>query len=59
MFSSPKDERIIILSVCGLKQGGIELPELTMPTHLKASEEEMDPDSTLVFGENEENTSEV
>ena len=29
----------------------IELPELTMPAHIEALEEELDPDSALVFGE--------
>ena len=37
----------------------IELPELTMPLHLEAQEEEADPDSVLVFGEHEESTSEL
>ena len=37
----------------------IELPELTMPTHLETLEaEEVDPDGVLVFGDQEESTSE-
>jgi ribosome-associated protein len=41
----------------------IELPELTMPVHLEsvsddASEERIDPDGVLVFGDHEEDTSE-
>lgn len=37
----------------------IELPELTMPTHLETLEaEEVDPDGVLVFGNQEESTSE-
>ena len=37
----------------------IELPELTIPTHLEAlEEEEVDPDGVLVFGDQEESTSE-
>ena len=37
----------------------IELPELTIPTHLETLEaEEMDPDGVLVFGDQEESTSE-
>lgn len=32
----------------------IELPELTMPAHVETLEEELDPDSTLVFGEQTE-----
>lgn len=38
----------------------IELPELTMPPHLETPEEEdLDPDSTLVFGDEKESPSEV
>jgi len=37
----------------------IELPELTMPAHVEAQEEEIDPDGVLVFGEHEESTSEL
>ena len=38
----------------------IELPELTIPTHLETlEEEEMDPDGVLVFGDQEESTSET
>ena len=37
----------------------IELPELTMPAHVEAQEEETDPDGVLVFGEHEESTSEL
>ena len=38
----------------------IELPELTIPTHLEAlEEEEVDPDGVLVFGDQEESTSET
>ena len=37
----------------------IELPALTMPTHLETlEEEEVDPDGVLVFGDQEESTSE-
>ena len=37
----------------------IELPALTMPTHLETLEaEEVDPDGVLVFGDQEESTSE-
>ena len=37
----------------------IELPTLTMPTHLETlEEEEVDPDGVLVFGDQEESTSE-
>ncbi len=37
----------------------IELPELTIPTHLETLEaEEVDPDGVLVFGDQEESTSE-
>ena len=37
----------------------IELPELTMPAHLEMlEEEEVDPDGVLVFGDQEESTSE-
>ena len=37
----------------------IELPDLTMPTHLETLEaEEVDPDGVLVFGDQQENTSE-
>ena len=37
----------------------IELPELTIPTHLETlEEEEVDPDGVLVFGDQEESTSE-
>ena len=39
--------------------GRIELPELTMPVHVEAQEEEADPDSVLVFGERGESTSEL
>ena len=43
--------------------GRIELPELVMPTHLEvpvddASEQRMDPDGVLVFGVQEDSTSE-
>lgn len=38
----------------------IELPELTIPTHLETlEEEEVDPDGVLVFGDQEESTSET
>ena len=37
----------------------IELPELTIPAHVEALKEELDPDSTLVFGEEMESESEV
>ena len=38
----------------------IELPELTMPAHVEALEEEkLDPDSALVFGERAGNESEM
>ena len=40
----------------------IELPELTMPAHieaLKEEKEELDPDSTLVFGEQTESKSDM
>lgn len=37
----------------------IELPELTMPAHVEALEEELDPDSTLVFGEQTERKSDI
>ena len=38
----------------------IELPELTMPTHLETvEEEEVDPDGALVFGDQKESPSEV
>lgn len=38
----------------------IELPELTIPTHLETlEEEEVDPDGVLVFGNQEESTSET
>ncbi len=37
----------------------IELPELTMPAHVEALEEELDPDSTLVFGEQTERKSDM
>ena len=38
----------------------IELPALTMPTHLETLEaEEVDPDGVLVFGDQEESTSET
>jgi len=37
----------------------IELPDLTMPTHLETLDaEEVDPDGVLVFGDQQENTSE-
>ena len=37
----------------------IELPDLTIPTHLETLEaEEVDPDGVLVFGDQEESTSE-
>lgn len=36
----------------------IELPELTIPTHLETLEE-VDPDGVLVFGDQEESTSET
>lgn len=39
--------------------GRIELPELTMPVPMEAQEEETDPDSVLVFGEQGESTSEL
>jgi len=39
--------------------GRIELPELTMPAHVKVQEEETDPDSVLVFGEHGERTPEL
>ena len=39
--------------------GRIELPELTMPVHLEAQEEETDPDGVLIFGEHGESTSEL
>ncbi|RKU14886.1 ribosome silencing factor [Candidatus Poribacteria bacterium] len=39
--------------------GRIELPELTMPVHVEAQEEETDPDGVLVFGEHGESTSEL
>ena len=39
--------------------GRIELPELTMPVPMEAQEEEIDPDSVLVFGEQGESTSEL
>ncbi len=37
----------------------IELPELTIPAHVEALKEELDPDSTLVFGEDTENQSDM
>ena len=38
----------------------IELPELTVPTHLETvEEEEVDPDGALVFGDQKESASEV
>ena len=37
----------------------IELPELTIPAHIEAIEEELDPDSTLVFGEQTESESDT
>ena len=37
----------------------IELPELTMPVHVEAQEEEVDPDGVLIFGEHGESTSEL
>ena len=37
----------------------IELPELTMPAHVEALEEELDPDSTLVFGKQTERKSDM
>ena len=37
----------------------IELPELTIPAHVEALQEELDPDSTLVFGEETERKSEM
>lgn len=37
----------------------IELPELTIPAHVEALKEELDPDSTLVFGEETERKSEM
>lgn len=38
----------------------VELPELTMPAHIEALEEaELDPDSTLVFGEQTEGESDM
>ena len=38
----------------------IELPALTIPTHLETlEEEEVDPDGVLVFGDQEESTSET
>ena len=37
----------------------IELPELTLPLHIEAQEEEVDPDGVLVFGEHGESTSEL
>lgn len=37
----------------------IELPELTIPAHIEALEEELDPDSTLVFGEQTEGESDM
>ena len=39
--------------------GKIELPELTMPAHVEALEEEVDPDGALVFGEHEESASDI
>ena len=39
--------------------GRIELPELTMPVHLEAQEEEIDPDGVSVFGEHGESPSEL
>lgn len=39
--------------------GRIELPELTMPTHVEVQEEETDPDGVLVFGEHGESPSEL
>ena len=39
--------------------GRIELPELTMPVHLEAEEEETEPDGVWVFGEHGESTSEL
>lgn len=37
----------------------IELPELTIPAHVEALKEELDPDSTLVFGEDTENQADM
>ena len=37
----------------------IELPELTIPVHVEALQEELDRDSTLVFGEETERKSEM
>ncbi len=37
----------------------IELPELTIPAHVEALKEDLDPDSTLVFGEDTENQSDM
>jgi len=37
----------------------IELPELTAPAHIETSTEEIQPDSTLVFGEPEKETPEI
>ncbi len=37
----------------------IELPELTIPAHVEALKEELDPDSTLVFGEDTERQSDM
>ena len=39
--------------------GRIELPALTLPLHIEAQEEEVDPDGVLVFGEHGESTSEL
>lgn len=39
--------------------GQIELPELTIPVHVEALKEELDPDSTLVFGEEPERQSDM
>ena len=37
----------------------IELPELTIPAHVETLKEELDPDSTLVFGEDTESQSDM
>ena len=37
----------------------IELPELTIPAHVEARKEELDPDSTLVFGEDTESQADM
>lgn len=37
----------------------IELPELTIPPHVEALKEEVDRDSTLVFGEDTERRSDI